>query len=80
MEAAAVAWVCYHTCVPFAAIKSITDIVDQSFNPNDNKENGLQSTREQFESNFNIATSQLTEKLQKVFNIIDHSQLSKLGN
>ncbi|KAL3927903.1 MAG: hypothetical protein SGPRY_002618 [Prymnesium sp.] len=52
MECAAVAWVCDNLGVPFAAVKSITDIVD-----------GEKATRAEFESNLHMASCALQERL-----------------
>ena len=55
MEAAAVAWVCEQLRVPFAAIKSITDIVD-----------GPHATRAEFEANLGTASTLLQLKVRDV--------------
>ena len=73
MEAAAVAWVCHHAGIPFLAIKSITDIVDE-YHKEDSTE--LMATREMFEGNFDYAISTLKEKMKKVLTYLDHAKLS----
>ena len=76
MEAAAVAWVCHHIGIPFVAIKTITDIVDASQRSSENIQGDLKNTRDEFESNFNIAMTSLKEKLGSVLRLIDHVKLS----
>lgn len=50
MEAAAVAWVCERLSVPFAALKVVTDLVDDP-----------EPTAEQFDRNLSAATERLAE-------------------
>lgn len=65
MECAAVAWVCDNLGVPFAAVKSITDIVD-----------GEKATRAEFESNLHMASCALQERLTDVLLLIGGRPLS----
>jgi nucleoside phosphorylase len=76
MEAAAVAWVCYHAGVPFVAIKSITDIVDQHHIENDHNKLESTSTRDMFEDNFQHAVTTLKDRIRTVLNLLDNAKLS----
>ena len=76
MEAAAVAWVCYHTGIPFTAIKAITDIIDTPDVSKEDNQLESQSTRDMFEDNFEIAVTALKEKMDTVLKLLDHSKLS----
>ena len=59
MEAAAVAWVCKQLGIPFAALKSITDLVDEE-----------EVTVEVFEANLDAAAKALMEKLVTVLDLL----------
>lgn len=65
MEAAAVAWTCQALAVPFIAVKSITDIVD-----------GPHATRDEFESNLHVASTQLQQKLAGLLQCVAGTPLS----
>jgi hypothetical protein len=79
MEAAAVAWVCSNASIPFAAIKSITYIVDDSCGQIDINHGEFNGTREMFENNFDCAISSLKEKIENVLKLLDHVKLSTLS-
>ena len=75
MEATAVAWVCHIAAIPFAAIKSITDIVDHIEGQHDNNFVTGTDTKEMFDGNFDTAVNELKEKVCKVLNLISTSPL-----
>ena len=79
MEAAAVAWVCFNAKIPFAAIKSITDIVDEPFGQNNGVQVESTSTRDMFEKHFDYAITSLKERLVTTLKLLDHVKLSTLG-
>ena len=79
MEAASVAWVCYHANIPFVAIKVISDIVDEPQGDNDKQDSEQDRTRDMFEKNFDCAVDSLKEKVGKVLKLLDHAKLSELG-
>ena len=79
MEAASVAWVCYHVGIPFAAIKAITDIVDESHGQNRSNKNCITGTRDTFETNLGIACEALKDKISLVLRLVDHTPLSDLA-
>ena len=64
MEAAAVAWVCKQLGAPFAALKSITDIVD-----------GAKATREEFDANLGAAAAALQDKLALALRLLSERPL-----
>lgn len=63
MEAAAVGWICERMSVPFAALKAITDLVDD---PED--------TAEQFDRNLKMATTRLAETAQSLVSWLHDTQ------
>jgi len=66
MESAACAWVCQNFKIPFVAMKSITDIVDET----------EKTTREQFYQNLNTASHNLQEKLTAFVTLIGGTHLT----
>jgi len=76
MEATAVAWVCHNAGIPFAAIKSVTDIVDHIEEHNGNNITSAASTKEMFDCNFDLAVNALKEKVCKVLKLLNNSPLS----
>ena len=76
MEATAVAWVCYNAGIPFAAIKSVTDIVDYEEIENGNGITSASNTKEMFDRNFDTAVNTLREKVCKVLKLLSGSCLS----
>ncbi len=68
MEAAAVAWVCWLHCLPFFAVKSITNLLDEP-----------ESSEEQFLENLQFSSDKLTEKLVQVVQYLKDKSLSDLS-
>ena len=79
MEATAVAWVCYNAGIPFAAIKSVTDIVDNEDIENGNGITSASNTKEMFDRNFDTAVNSLKEKVCKVLKLLSGSSLSSFA-
>ena len=79
MEATAVAWVCHVAGIPFAAIKSVTDIVDDLEGHHGNNFVGGTNTKEMFDSNFDTAVNALKEKVCKVLKLLSNSTLSSFS-
>ena len=76
MEATAVAWVCHNAGIPFAAIKSVTDIVDHIEEHNGSNITSAASTKDMFDCNFDLAVNALKEKVCKVLKLLNNSPLS----
>ena len=68
MESAAIAWVAMLHSMPFMAIKSITNLVDE-----DNR------SEQEFLTNFNQATSQLTEAVLQIIDYLPGKSVSDLA-
>lgn len=68
MEAAAIAWVAMLHQVPFFAIKSITNLVDE---PN--------QSEHEFIKNFDHSVAALTEKLIALVNYLPYKKITELG-
>ena len=79
MEATAVAWVCHNAGIPFAAIKSITDIVDHIEGQNGTNITSAASTKDMFDRNFDTAVNSLKEKVCKVLKLLSTSSLSSFS-
>lgn len=68
MEAAAIAWVCWLKAVPLLAIKSITNLLDQE-----------SDSENQFIENFDIAAFELSRQLSRVLESLPGKTLPELA-